>query len=132
MLERIDGVNVPTSFAALCAAIPDVDLATLVDRLPRRAASRDDALRAVMEAVEQRWDRMVASLLEVIRRGRADSQAAAFLDDLAGREDWRNLAAAVDRVLEGERDVQSLTAGLDEVDTDILTEVLRRLEAEDE
>ena len=46
-----------------------------------------------------------------------------YLDDLAGSDDW-HLAAAIRRILNGETDRDTLTSGLDTIDTTIVTAVL--------
>ncbi len=61
----------------------------------------------------------------------AATQLEPFLDDLAQQDDWRELAAMLRRVLEGERDPNVLLPGLDVMDTLVVRQVLRGLGEEE-
>ena len=54
----------------------------------------------------------------------AAERLAPVLAKLAESEDWAALAAAIRRVLDGERDEDALAAGLDEIDRAILHQIL--------
>jgi tetratricopeptide (TPR) repeat protein len=60
----------------------------------------------------------------------AAGQVAPLLDQLAAQEDWRALAAALRRVLAGEREPAALLPGLDQTDSLILGAVLAGLGVE--
>jgi tetratricopeptide (TPR) repeat protein len=78
--------------------------------------------------VREQWAPVVGAVAAACR-GNADAaaQVAPFLEQLAGQEDWRALAAVLRRILAGERDPQALLPGLDDVDTLIAGDVLREL-----
>jgi uncharacterized membrane-anchored protein len=57
----------------------------------------------------------------------AAERLAPDLAQLAETQDWAALAAAIRRVLDGERDEASLLDGLDAIDTAILGQILLSL-----
>jgi hypothetical protein len=56
-----------------------------------------------------------------------DPQLEQLLTTLAGRPDWSDLAGVLRRILTGERDPNTLLAGLDPIDTAVVTATLERL-----
>lgn len=83
----------------------------------------DEALARLRQA----WGPVVAALVAAAGGNReAAAQLEPVLQDLAGRDDWRELAAVLRRVLAGERD-PALLAGLDDTDTLIAGNALRAL-----
>ncbi len=81
--------------------------------------------------------RMAPLLLGVVAvaRGQGDQEVAAqvraALEQMAQTRDWHHLAAALLRVLEGERDAQALAQNLDDVDRQALALVLAALQDEE-
>jgi hypothetical protein len=55
------------------------------------------------------------------------TELADGLDELGARTDWAALGVALHRVLAGDRNREQLLAGLDDIETAILTTVLDRL-----
>jgi hypothetical protein len=76
----------------------------------------------------EEWDPVIAA---VVAAARGDPEASAGLEPLLAEldktDDWAALAGVLRRVLAGERG-QQLLQGLDEVDTAIVADVLRRLQ----
>jgi hypothetical protein len=60
----------------------------------------------------------------------ATAEITPFIEQLGQQEQWQNLAAALRRILAGERQPAALLPGLDPTDTLIVVEVLRGLEVE--
>lgn len=111
-----DGVRFGDLVAALC---PDPNVA-------------DNALLALLAtAALTRWEPVIAAVVDAATSGHTRPELADFLDELGATTDattnWAALVAALRRVLAGDRDREQLLAGLDEVDTAILTAVLDRL-----
>jgi hypothetical protein len=81
--------------------------------------------------VQGHLDRWQPAVAAVAAAAGGDAQAAAEVEELltalAGTDDWAAIAAALRRLLAGERDHATLAAGLDPVDTAILAAVLDRL-----
>jgi tetratricopeptide (TPR) repeat protein len=143
--------RVPRSFAQVCALVgqvPGVDLAGLLARLPG-PGDPDAAVQAVLTAapgaaddaaaaaqvgwVEQalaEWEPVVSALhvtltdADAHRRGEAAARLATVLDANADTDDWRALVAVLRRILAGERDPDTLLAGLDDIDTAITRHAL--------
>lgn len=130
----------PGSFAELCAQVQGVEgvrLADLVALLPRRQASDDEMLREVIQ-LARTWpeprryavDKWASVIDRVVLAARGDRQAAAKLEPvLAERAEdpwWTGLVEVLRRILVGERS-DDLAAGLDQIDTAIVVETLRRL-----
>ena len=77
--------------------------------------------------IRQQWAQVVAAVVDVCR-GNADAvrAVAPFLEQLAGQDDWRALAAVLRRILAGERDA-TLLNGLDATDRVIVGDILAAL-----
>ncbi|TVZ98013.1 CHAT domain-containing protein [Streptomyces sp. BK340] len=146
---------------AMVDQIDGVHLAALSARLPRRAADEQAALDEVLALARaipseqvldmprylQMWEPVVSALVATVGtpgNERDESggtqedqreQAAAFLDRAldpsAQTQDWAALAAVLRRVRAGDRDRAALAAGLDKIDTVILTRTLAALDGSD-
>jgi tetratricopeptide (TPR) repeat protein len=144
-LAEFGGQAVPGSFAVLCARVGQVEgvrLSELLARLPGPAADGDQALAEVLRLARERptqppatesglldqWEAVIAG---VVAAAHGDAEARAGLEPLLAEldraSDWAALAGVLRRVLAGERGEQ-LLYGLDQVDTQIVAEVLRRLQ----
>ena len=90
----------------------------------------DTQLEAIAR-IRAQWDDVVQA---VIAACQGDTDAAAqlppFLDQVSRKDDWRALADALRRILNGERDPIALFAGLDDTDALIAGDVLRALGVE--
>lgn len=73
------------------------------------------------------WEPVVAAVATAATTGHSPTELTEALDQLGASPDWVTLVAALRRVLAGERDHDRLIAGLDDVDTAILTATLDRL-----
>ena len=77
----------------------------------------------------EEWESVLAA---VVAAARGDSEARAGLEPLLAEldkaSDWATLAGVLRRVLAGERG-QQLLDGLDEVDSQLVAEVLKRLQS---
>jgi hypothetical protein len=119
VVQQVDGVRFADMFTAL---VPNPD---------HRAALYTELLEAAHQAVGpiaqtlQQWAPIIAA---VAAAAHGDQQAATelkpLLVDLAADPDWAALAATLRRIIGGDRDPATLTAGLDEIDIAIVTAVL--------
>jgi hypothetical protein len=135
----------PESFGELDGRVGQVEgvrLAELLAGLPGPAADGEAALAEVLRLARDQaapssetgpgllaqWEPVIAA---VVAAARGDIEARAglapLLAELATSSDWAALAGVLRRVLAGERSEQ-LLQGLDEVDTAIVADVLRRLQ----
>jgi len=139
---------VPADVAELCRAagqVPGVYLDRLLAALtdPQTA---EDALRELTAQARARaaapppaadtarwlarWDPVTSGLAAAAR---GDTGAAAAVREYLGQfqdsEDWKALAAALQRIGDGERG-QDLAAGLDQIDTAIITRTLHVLDGQ--
>jgi hypothetical protein len=117
---------------SLGAGLDDIDTAILrriLDVIEGRAVLEPFDADHLIAPVPQPLLSLGAELAAVIQAGeRPPEEVERVLDDLAGTRDWADLAAALRRVLAGERDEQRLLDGLDDVDTAVVIAVLRRLD----
>src|SRR5207245_165359 len=75
-----------------------------------------------------RWEARLAAIVAATAGDQpAQQEVTEFLDGLADDSDWAALAGVLRRVLDGERDPEALLAGLDAVDTAIVTRLLDAL-----
>ncbi|QLQ06962.1 MAG: hypothetical protein HZY76_13555 [Anaerolineae bacterium] len=78
----------------------------------------------------QQWQPVIGLVVNAVQGdAAADNQLLPFLDQLSRSADWHNLAAALRRVLAGERNLQVLSPGLDATDQAILTATLDALQS---
>jgi hypothetical protein len=89
--------------------MPDIQL----EAIARIRAQWKDVVQAVVAACQGDVD--------------AAAQLPAFLDQMSRKDDWRALADALRRILNGERDPIALFASLDDTDALIAGDVLRAL-----
>ncbi len=93
----------------------------------RRAAQGADPQVSLL----QQWQPVIALVVATIQGDEvARSQLLPLLDQLSSSGDWRSLAAALQRVLAGERDRDVLLPGLDATDQSILAATLDALQPE--
>jgi hypothetical protein len=139
------GEEAPATFTHVCAIVDQVEgvhLARLLARIPARASDPDTAMAQVLAAARalprspmsvdnyiRKWEPFISAL---VAAARGDTQAATVLDAAleapAKSTDWQALAGALRRVAAGDRDADSLTVGLDQIDTAILTRTLAALD----
>jgi hypothetical protein len=139
-----DRAVVPGSFDVLCELVEQVEgvrFAELFARLPGPAADGDEALAAVLrlarelpaepagagQGLLEQWEPVIRTM---VTAAQGDAETAEALEpllaDLEKTEDWAALVGVLRRVLAGERG-DGLLGGLDEVDSQLVAEVLRRL-----
>jgi hypothetical protein len=122
--------------------VEGVRFVELVARLPGPAAGGEQALAEVLRLARElpneppgagqgplkQWELVVAA---VVAAAQGDEQARTALEpllaELAKSTDWPALAGVLRRVLAGERG-EHLRRGLDHTDTEIVAEVLGRLQ----
>jgi hypothetical protein len=143
-LAEFDERSIPGSFAELAGRVGRVEgvrLAELLASLPGPVADGEAALAEVLRLAREQpaepsetgvglveqWEPVLAG---VVAAAHGDTEAAEALAPLLAEldkdADWTVLAGVLRRVLAGERGEQ-LLGGLDEVDTQVVAEVLRRL-----
>jgi hypothetical protein len=143
---RADGDSaVPADVAELCRVVGQVPgvhldqlLAALTDpqtaeHVLRELTAQAQALAAAPPPAADMaqwlvtWDPVTSGLAAAAH---GDTEAAAavreFLGQFQDSEDWKALAAALQRILDGERG-QDLAAGLDQIDTAVITRTLQVL-----
>jgi tetratricopeptide (TPR) repeat protein len=136
---------VPGSFGDLAGQVEQVEgvrLSELLAGLPGPAADGEAALAEVLRLAREQpteppdagpgrleqWEPAIAAVVAAAHGGtEARAGLEPLLAELDKTSDWAALAAVLRRVLVGERGEQ-LLQGLDEVDTAIIAEVLRRLQ----
>jgi hypothetical protein len=118
LVDAGDGVHFGDLVAALC---PDPDTAdrALADLLTTAPILPGDVVSV--------WEPVIAAVVAAATSGHTPIELADHLDKLGAITDWAALAAAQRRVLAGDRDREQILAGLDHIDTAILTAVLDRL-----
>lgn len=126
-VEQVEGVH----FGALLAALePDParqqaaldEILTTARTMP--ADQRDDLDRHL-----QRWEPRSAAIVAAVHGDEAAGrQLEEILDRFADTEDWAALVRVLRRVLAGEREPETLLAGLDPIDTAIVTRLVTRLQ----
>ena len=89
--------------------MPDIQL----EAIARIRAQWRDVVQAVVAACQGDTD--------------AAAQLPSFLDQMSRKDDWRTLADALRRILNGERDPTALFASLDDTDALVAGDVLRAL-----
>ncbi|MGH3899786.1 MAG: hypothetical protein ACRDTA_16385 [Pseudonocardiaceae bacterium] len=101
------------------------DLVTTLCPDPKIA---DNTLLALLAtAALTRWEPVITAVVAAATTGHIPAELTDDLDELGATPDWAVLAAALHRVLTGDRDREQLFAGLDDAATVILTTVLDRL-----
>ncbi|SCE98256.1 CHAT domain-containing protein [Micromonospora purpureochromogenes] len=140
--------TLPTTVAQLAHRIDQTKgarFSELIAALAPDPHAADHALTAVLEAARavsadqvfdiieyhlDRWEPVLATLVAAVT---GDQKAAAaltrHLDQAAGITDWADVAAALRRILAGERDPDQLLTDLDPVDTAITQRALDALTA---
>ncbi len=78
-----------------------------------------------IEGLLARWQPTIGAVVAASRNDQAAAESLApHLAQLAESQDWAALVAAIRRVLDGEHHEDALAAGLDEIDTAILHQIL--------
>lgn len=72
------------------------------------------------------WNEVIAGVATVCQSGQPDPGLDKFLDDMATKDDWRNLIVVIRRILAGDRGLE-LFDGLDDVDSAIVRRILKPL-----
>jgi hypothetical protein len=113
-LDRTDFVIVRTILTQILCTAP-------------ASAQSADAPSALAN-IRQQWAGNVAAIIAASQAdAEAEAQVAPLLSQLEQQDDWRALAAALRRILAGERNADALLAGLDDTDALIIGDVLRGL-----
>ena len=127
-LDALCGETDGVRFAHLVASLgPERSAAQAsIDRLLARA--RDPQLGDVIisDHLEQ-WEAVITAVTVAASAGDTPAELSELLDELGRTSDWTALVGALRRVLAGERNADHLKAGLDVIDTAILTAALSRL-----
>ncbi|SIN26215.1 CHAT domain-containing protein [Micromonospora cremea] len=145
---RLGNVSLPTTVEQVAHQVDQtkgVRFSDLITTLAPDPHTADQALTAVIDAARalpadqvfdiesqlEQWEPVLADLVAAVA---GDQNAAAALiqnlDEFAGSTDWANLAAALRRILAGERDPGHLLTDLDPIDTAITQRALAALAAE--
>ncbi|MEU0557437.1 CHAT domain-containing protein [Dactylosporangium sp. NPDC006015] len=141
-LRELPDAAVPATLANLTTTVEQVEgvrFADLIDALAGDSDTAQHALNTVLHAARNvptdqasdlqlhldRWEPRLAALVAAVH---GDQDAAAALDELltrtAANRDWAVLAAVLRRILNGDRDPDTLLTGLDPIDTAIVTRAL--------
>jgi hypothetical protein len=130
LVDEGEGVHFGDLVAALCPA-PDTADQALAELLATAATLLDESIDRQLS----QWEPLIAAIPAIATNARTPTELAAYLDALfadyldalAATTNWAALAAALRRVLAGDRDRERLCTDLDAIDTAILTAVLDRL-----
>ncbi|WP_346619588.1 AAA family ATPase [Blastococcus montanus] len=125
-VEQVDGVHFGTLLGAL-EPDPGRQQAALDEILYTARTMPSDQAFDVQKHLD-RWEPRLAAIVAAAGGDQAArDQVEQLLDRLADTEDWAALTGALRRILAGERDPETLLAGLDAVDTAITTRLLDAL-----
>ena len=126
LVDAGDGIRFGDLVAALC---PDPDTAdqALTDLLATAATLPDQPAEHTADRHLTQWEPVIAAVAAAATTGHTPTELANTLNQLGDSTDWAALAAALRRVLAGDRDREQLIDGLDDVDTAVLTATLDRL-----
>jgi hypothetical protein len=90
----------------------------------------DDPRAAAVAQVRQEFAPIVQAVILAAQGNREMArQLDAILDDMSQRRPWQQLAAALRRILAGEREGQTLMVGLDLADRAVVLDILQQLGA---
>jgi hypothetical protein len=122
-VDRVDGVHLASLVASLS---PDPELPSqILTDLFEQARSRPDQALADLQRNLDEWGSRIAAIVAAVGGDEsAKTEIDRSLGQLADSEDWSELVRVLRRVLAGDRDRESLTRGLDEIDTAILDRTL--------
>jgi tetratricopeptide (TPR) repeat protein len=131
-LDHIDAYIVRTILAQLAgpvlSAVEGPALSEVEGEAPQTLRVSETLRVSRVSELRQQWAPVVQA---VVAACQGDAIAAAQLEPLLAhfsqQDDWRGLAAALRRILSGERDPAALLPGLDPTDTLIAVDVLRAL-----
>jgi len=126
LVDAGDGVRFGELRTALCPDPGTTDQA-LTDLLATAAALPDQPAEDTVDRHLTQWEPVIAAVTAAATTGHTPTELTDHLDRLDDSTDWAALVAALRRVLAGDRDREQLLAGLDDVDTAILTATLDRL-----
>lgn len=80
-----------------------------------------------VELLSAAWEPIIRAVVTAAAAGHTPAELVDTLDQLGATSHCAPLAAALRQILAGHRDHDQLRAGLDDVDTEILTATLDRL-----
>ncbi|MEU0557438.1 hypothetical protein [Dactylosporangium sp. NPDC006015] len=141
-LRELPDTMVPATLADLTATVEQVEGVRFADLIGALAGDPDTAqhtLNTVLHAAHNlptdqvynlqahldEWEPRLAVLVAAVHGDQAAAAALAeLLTEAAGSQDWADLAAVLRRILNGDRDPDTLLAGLDPIDTAIVTRAL--------
>jgi hypothetical protein len=96
-------------------------LAGRIQLNPYGAGGADDE----REEIREQWGAVISAMIKAADGdAEAEQQASRLLDTFADRPNWVELVGVSRRILAGERDAESLLAGLNPVDTAIASQLL--------
>ncbi|MEU0557444.1 hypothetical protein [Dactylosporangium sp. NPDC006015] len=141
-LRELPDTAVPATLADLTATVEQVEGVRFADLIGVLAGDPDAAQHALdtvlhaahnlptdqaynLQPLLDQWEPALAALVAAVH---GDQDAATALDktltDAAASQDWADLTAALRRILNGDRDPDTLLTGLDPIDTAIVTRAL--------
>ena len=126
LVDAGDGVRFGELRTALCSD-PDTADQALIDLLATAATLPDQPAEDMVAPLLTQWEPVIAAVVAAATTGHTPTELADALNQAEDSSDWATLVAALRRVLAGDRDREQLLAGLDDVDTAILTATLDRL-----
>jgi tetratricopeptide (TPR) repeat protein len=95
-------------------------------RLAFESGSDADTSSPNVRQMADQWNDVAAGVAAVCQSGKADPALDKFLTEMAAKDDWRKLVAALRQVMAGKR-AMDLFDGLDDVDSAVLRRVLKAL-----
>jgi hypothetical protein len=126
LVEQVEGVRF-TELVTVLAGDPDIAQQALTTVIQTTRESPPDDVYDLQRHLDG-WE---PDLVTLVAAANGDPNAATDIDQtlnqLAGASEWANLAAALRRVVAGDRDPNQLTTGLDPIDTAIVTRALDAL-----
>ncbi|MGH3853029.1 MAG: hypothetical protein ACRDR6_05935 [Pseudonocardiaceae bacterium] len=84
-------------------------------------------MNSTVELVSAAWEPIIRAVVTAATAGHTPAELVDTLDQLDATTHCAPLAAALRQILAGHRDREQLRLGLDDVDTEILTATLDRL-----
>jgi hypothetical protein len=128
LAEQTEGVRLGALLPALQPdpAATDAALAEILSMAAELPPEDDDASR-IQTHIEQ-WEPVIAAIATACQAVQTPPpELTEHLDEMSRRPDWSALTAVLRRILAGDRDEATLTAGLDNIDTAIVRETLSRI-----
>jgi hypothetical protein len=124
-LDWIDYAIVQSTLAQLAGEAPQTPG---VSETPGVSQASPAGASAAIARIRQQWAPVIQAVVAACGGNRqAAAQLEPLLAQLSIQDDWRHLAAALRRILAGERDPAALLPGLDPTDLVIASDVLHGL-----